>query len=773
MSNFLKFNFRDDNDYEYDEEEESQEIEEEELKDIHNYNEESCELSIKEIKEKKIEINKINKSESEYYINSKNNKENLEIRNDEENIEFNSHLRNIIDKDKITNTIIISKNVFFINIIKENIINFNILKNKKICYLVIEPIKAKNIYNSFNDKGKIKPLLMHKNNSKKMKNEYPNFRNQIKNSNLFILNPNILYKLSSIGFIKISDFGLILFDDCHLCDGNHNYNNIMQEFYFYYINEKINIELPNIIGFTNSLFKDNSDKSIILNKNKSGQILKNISENLNCQILVDPTYFSEKKENEENECNIEYIKVENYLKEKNKLEGINLILFKFFFEDMLNLYLKDYIKMYGETKELNNENIIIIKKKYLNLLKEKYISENFDKYNNIESKERSLHFLSQKSIFFKIFEEMQKYLINIIQNIDLEEIYLFFVKYNNLYEENYEKIKNKDQYLQKIYKKMIIIFGKCIHGFKRLMDKNIEYNTDRINKFIIKLNDIYNKNKNSKILIFVPNRKIANILYNYLNRNKKENYFKNKSKFIVGSNTKKEENSSLTLTTRTTISEIKQRIKEYNENKINILICTPSTLEYLGQTFSDYIIIFTDLSNTNNGFNKVKSKSKICNSNLIIFTDKDKKDDKTINEKDLEKNELKSLFLEGDKIKNLKDFKDLDFINNKRNDKLFYYYISETEAKLSLKNCMMIFNEINNLFISKGMKIIVEKKTENYKDKEQQFICYSNFNFKNENVTFTSRIYNDKQSAENECYMKYIIYLHQKKLIDNNFQVLI
>ena len=55
------------------------------------------------------------------------------------------------------------------NMIKENLINFNISKNKKICYLVIESIKAKNIFNSFNVKENIKSLLIQKITSKKIK----------------------------------------------------------------------------------------------------------------------------------------------------------------------------------------------------------------------------------------------------------------------------------------------------------------------------------------------------------------------------------------------------------------------------------------------------------------------------------------------------------------------------------------------------------------------------------------------------------------------------
>ena len=75
-----------------------------------------------------------------------------------------------------------------------------------------------------------------------------------------------------------------------------------------------------------------------------------------------------------------------------------------------------------------------------------------------------------------------------------------------------------------------------------------------------KLNYIYAINKNSKTLVFVPNRKVTSMLHNYLNRNKTENIFKNKSKFIVGNNVKIEENDLLSLAKRTSAFEIRKRI---------------------------------------------------------------------------------------------------------------------------------------------------------------------------------------------------------------------
>lgn len=404
----------------------------------------------------------------------------------------------------------------------------------------------------------------------------------------------------------------------------------------------------------------------------------------------------------------------------------------------------------------------------MEILHKKFISEDFIKYTKLESAERCLHFLPQRSLFFKVFEDMQKHLINIVQNVDLEEIYDFFEKYKNLYEINYKKQKesnDNDKYLEKQYRKMIIIFGTCEKAFKKLINEKIKYETDRINKFKNKLNNIYTRNKNAKTLIFVPNRKVASILHNYLNRDQNENIFKNKSKFIVGTNVKREENALLSLATRTSPFEVKERIKEYNENKINILICSPSTIEYLDSIECNNIILFDDFLNHHNNYKTIKGKAQMCNAELIILKeDSSKISDAEKVEKDIECSILKELFFEGDEIKNVKDFRDKNFMinKNKNSDKMVYYYISETEAKISLKNCMILFNEINNSYISKGFKIEIEKNSVKSENKEKPFICDTSFKYGNESIRFISNFYSDIQSAENECYMKYIIYLHQK-----------
>ena len=750
--------------------------------EINNFNSRNAEIEFNNNNysnnqpEKTINKNKesINKSFNNNIIEEKKN---IENKNDSDiNI-----LNLLIDKNKniFINSIIISQNNSFINDITNSSINFKLSQNKKICYLAPDTKSAQEIYERYKNNINIKTILLQKGKNKKNKNDLQSFSEQLKQNNLFIILPNILYKLLSIGFVKFSDFGLVIFEDCHLCDANNTYNLIMQEFYFYYFkfpSSKINPNtLPNVLGITPTPFKD---KPNIKNEQKGLEILKNISENLNCQIVVDPSIFD--VDNNLKEENYDIIPVKSIFQQKNKIDVINLLLMKYFFQPMVDFCLEDYLKLNGDKKELNQFNLKDIKKKYLSVIKEKFSTEIFEEYNNIETSQRTLHFLSENSIMFKAFEDMQKMLINIIQNGDMDEFYYFFDKCKELYQNN---LKNtNDLYQKKLYKKLIYLFAINKKVFENLKNKKMEYKTERLNEFMIKLNEIFTYNKNPKTLIIVNNRKMVNILYNVLNRNSPENInYRNKVQFLVGSNNKKEDNSNLTLSTRITMNEINERKKEYCENKINILICTIPALEYLTKEKCEHILVFSDMTQIKNDFEKIKEKVKNSKANLHIFSLESKINNINMilgNANSSDKNnknefaQLQKYFLDKNKkIKNPNNYINKNYIEEKHLEKNFYYYIANTEAKMSLKNCMLLFNEINNLYISKNIKINVKKNIQEI-NKESKFVCQCEFQWGNKSAKCTSNVYNDKQSAENECFLRYIIFLHKNKLIDDHFRIL-
>ena len=147
---------------------------------------------------------------------------------------------------------------------------------------------------------------------------------------------------------------------------------------------------------------------------------------------------------------------------------------KYFFEPMLDFCLEDYLKNHGDSKDLNEFNKKDIRKKYISVLKEKFSKELIEEYNNVETSERTIHFLSQNSSMFRTFEDIQKMIINIIQNFDVIEIYYLFEKYKELYEKNLEETNSYELYLKKLYKKLIYLFDINKKVFKCLIHAKIK-----------------------------------------------------------------------------------------------------------------------------------------------------------------------------------------------------------------------------------------------------------------------------------------------------------
>lgn len=613
-------------------------------------------------------------------------------------------------------------------------------------------------------------MILQGGKGKKMKNDYNKFTEFVRNIDIFIAIPDVFYKLLSIGFIKIYQFSLLFIDDCHLCEGNHPYNIIMQEFYYYYfyrekyLNIKNSFKLPNILGFTSSPF---SDKKTITNDNKYKQSLINISENLDCQIIISPKLFYNSLDEKNEDVYIDYIQVESHLKDKNNYTNLYKILSHYFIEKMIKLCINSFLTQ-NKNKNLfvNKEQIKSLAENYLHIINQKFFSVNFEEYVKIEANEKNLPFFSQNSYIFSIFEEMQKYLVIIMQNLDIQGIINIFYKYLNLYQNILNQKKIEDNKVINEIKYLIGIIKDCINAFEHLLKKNFSYQNDRLNKFSSYLNNIYSKNKDIKAIIFVPTRKLAYLLSEYINRN---NLYK--SEYIAGVNTKKEEYLYLSLSTKLTNNILTERIKRFNEGDTNILICTPSVIDNLQITKCDYIIIFNELSNSNWDYTRIKNLAINNKSKLIIFT---------LNENNIRNYFMKKI-IENDKImiffeQNdiMKDFRGKNYLEEKLENikKQSYYIIEETQAKVSMRNSMMIYNVINNWFLQQNKKLIIDKFIDEYFiDKIKKYKCKIELNEMFGGTKIFSHTYGDKQTSEFDCYLQLISFLHKIGIIDNNLKI--
>ena len=685
----------------------------------------------------------------------------LDLENNEKIFEY---LYEDIKQNKLKNSIIIlDKGEQSKNIYEKIINNFNVVttSNKninKICFLILDSKKldklSEDLKLAFTDK---KISILKGGKGKKMKSDYDVFKTYFEDSDIFIAIPDVFYKLLSIGFIKIYQFSLLFLDDCHTCEGNHPYNIIMQEFYYYYFYRyyslKIlnNYSLPNIIGFSDYDFLY---EKIINKDDKSKKYLTNISENLNCQIIISPKIL-EKNNNINNDENIEYIVVKNHLNNEN-IDIIYEVLKHYFIEKALELSFKNFI---SKNKKNNLE-----EKKVKNIMIEKYpnyIHQKFYLKNKEESIQNDIDIYVKNSNIFKIFEHILDYLILIFQNFDLDEIISLFNKYFILFENIIYTQKNSSESININLEEIKYFQGiikDCLKAFQHLLYKNIKYNNDRIIKLLSKLELIYNENKNSKIIIFVPFEKLAFLLNDILKRNK---YI---SEYIIDINTN-DDLSHFSLLSKTTYNLINEINQKYISGDINILVSTPSIIEFFDIDKCDYIIVFKELSNQIIDYTKIKKLSTNIRAKLIVFSTESMH---------IPKFESKSsVKFQNNEI--VKDFRRNDFIQDKIKmiEKNSYYFIEETHAKVSIKNSIMLFNDINNWFISQNIKIIVNKFMDEYfigKVKKYKFKIELDKKFGDTKIF--SHSFGDKQTSEGDGLLQLIGFLHKFGVIDNHLRII-
>ena len=715
----------------------------------------------------------INESNNSNLIGSKSTEYSSII--DFENNEkiFDYIIYNNKNEKKIKNSIIIVDETEQNKIIYEKIINnyYNI-KNKetnnnynKICFLILENKKLEKLCADLKLVFKNKKIsILQGGKGKKLKNDFDIFINVFKETDIFVAIPDVFYKLLSIGFIKIYQFSILFLNDCHLCEGNHPYNNIMQEFYYYYLYRhfelKININhsLPNIIGFSHNQFLYEK----IMNKDdKCIKLLTNLSENLNCQIIISPQILS-KNENNNNINNINNINIENieYIKTNNHLNNNNIdtiykILNHYFINKVLDLIINNHIKQKKQSEE--------IKKNYLDIIKKKFYSKDKEEYIKVKSLQKSINNLLKDSFIFHIFEDILKYLIYIFQNFDLEQIKELLKKYLIVLQNYLTVKKNEEENFKKLKEEIIFLIGiikDSINACEYLLNNKINYINDRYIKFISYIESInIINNKNAKILIIVSSRKLAFLLNELLNKKKY------KSDYIINTNTKNEKSIKISLLKESTYNIIEEINKKYNTDEINILICTSSIYDFIQINKCDYIIVFKLVGNLTNDYIKIKKLALEKKSKLIIIsTNTD--DIKNIFDKNLSNFENYEI---------VKDFRRNNFLEEKIQiiGKNNYYFIEETQAKVSIKNSIMLFNDINNWFITQNKKIIVDKFVDEFcVNKIKKYKCKIELDKTFGEIKIFSHSYGDKQSAEADCYLQLISFFHKYGTIDNNLRII-
>ena len=670
-------------------------------------------------------------------------------------------------------------------------------KNIKIIFLVCDTALIEQQKNTISLNLNLEVGTIQGKKNKKAKSDLITFRKMWESYNIFVAIPSIVYKLLSKGFLKISEISMIIFDECHHTNADHPYNKIMTEFYFFYKkhpNKKDfkNIKLPVIIGLTASPLKSGIKGTI-------GESAKNameaLSENLDCCFVIDPDMINgeniDKNVKEGKEIfNEDYFIPVNPQNSSENYNDLMNIIYEFF-EQLLKISLTDLKKRDKEFKENDNEFI----EDYKNYISSKFNSDNLSEYNMIVETNSYLYSLRNKSPFFYVFEQIQRQIFMIINNLCLDSVILFFNRLTEIYQElifsnsDFEYNSNNSYFVNSIddndddylydnscftldeLTQLNSIFMNTKYNLIKLKEgKN--YICDKLLQMYKKIDEIYKTKNDSKIIIFIGNRIVAYFLSPVLSEYLSKTNPNIKCKEIIGLN-KRKTNKGTILTQSTTLNELNKTISDFNNNAINILIGTSAVEEGLDIQTCNGVMVFVELM-TVKSYIQMKGRARVKNSKFYLFTNSVENTVKRINEFIEIRNKMKEFF----KNDICKDFRRKKFIKLKNEIKpIIFNKISH--AKLSLSNSTEFFNEIKQQMSNNNIKLNYEIKIEKVKSKTIDFEYIGTLKIKDTNLKIVKngkgKDYKTKQmisktAVERDCHFHLLELLYNGNYLDEHFK---
>ena len=688
---------------------------------------------------------------------------------------------NIKDKIRLRNNL---NNKSLVNLKENN----KIFKHKTKCiFLVTESILVeqqknqlkKNLENTINTE-QIKSAKY------KSKKEFNKFWEE---STVFISTPVILFNLLSYGYLKISDIDLLIFDECHHADKKSAYFLIMNEFYFFHKeSEEYKLpKLPQILGLTASPLKKKIKQDIEIT---GRQALENISNNLNCEMVIDPDvmeYNYDELNKDDNIKNInsadakrEYVEVQNH-KNLVTYQLVENLLIEFLYNKITDLCFKKYPLL-----------AIVKKEDYYKYIKEKAKCQDVMEYNKITAKEQELFELRIKYPLFNVLEKLQRQVLMIVENLDFESIENLIKEYMEMYKNEWNKLfKEKDEIKKNKKFEIEMEEIKKLHGiFKKFLEiskeNSIFYTSPRLEQLKEKIKEIVDKDikytNNHRIIIFVQNRIVSELLSKFINNylDKEFNFSKEtrrnqkeyKCNYVVGVNKSKNQNA---FNSSISISKLNENLEDFKKGNCQILIGTSTVEEGIDVSQCDYVIVYT-LLKTAKSYIQMKGRARKANATFSIFTEN--------------KNQM---------IQSIKDFVDLiifirkqfnnnsilkDFRTNLNKRKFIlqknedYFVIKNTMAKVTINNAKMIYNEIMQRVYIKDPSL---EKVETYEEKRMSDLSGSPlyykciFRIRSRLIKFDhkSDYKTNKDISFNNCLVWFIWYMHEVEILDDNLNILL
>ena len=677
--------------------------------------------------------------------------------------------------------------------------NVQIDKNKKIIFFVCDTALINQQKKHIEEILKIQVGTIQGKKDKKSKRDYEDFIKKWNSFNIFVAIPSIIYKILSCGFINIFQITMLIFDECHHADSDHPYNKIMDEFYFYYkknkaIDESI-FHLPRIYGLTASPMKTringNSHQTVAY------QALIKLSENLDSVVIIDPEtlnfdgIINEFDENDEYKNEYVEIKPQVDMQEYKKLIDE---LYKNFFIIMASQSFTNFPEKYQQYS--SNDCL----KTYLDYVIEKFKVSNLVNYNNICQNNSQLYNLKNYNRVLYIFEKIQRHIFLILENLCLDSLIIYFDKliqiYNKLYQikekEEEEENENSDNDSSSLNNcnsneedeedeegvlklesddilKLKNIFEKINNYLKLKKGKGeLFYTSDRLNKLYYTINKLFENDKNAKFIIFITNRIVAHILNPTLSRYLEEKFPDKKSQEIIGLNKRNKSQSSLTLAPTITLNKLNQIVKDFNENKFDILIGTSAVEEGLDIQSCNAVISLAEIQ-TPKSYIQMKGRARKTNSRFYIFSySKEETTSKVRNFLEIQK-KMRELF--NDDIK--KDFRRNNYIYSKK--EFVCHFDPDTHSKLTLGNVSIFYNDIKQQIDLCEVKFIPKITIENVKNViPSKFIGKISLNtdlkkIKN-GLSYKTNMCSSKDEAIKKCQFWLLIGLIQTGYLDKHLK---
>lgn len=763
------------------------------------------------------------------YQNNKRS-ENKEVLSKKQTLKPRDYQQKIFDRAKDQNSIIYvetGKGKTFISImLMANFLGIdisnpsndkkNIDKNKKIIFFVCDTALIEQQKKAISSILDIEVGTIQGKKNKKSKSDSEFFKKMWDSLNIFVAIPSIIYKILSCGFIKMEDISMLIFDECHHTSDEHPYNKIMNEFYFFYKRKKPKdkIKYPRIYGLTASPLKKGLKGSIEASIYKA---MEKLCENLDSVIIIDP---------EMNNSNAKMMKpgesIEQYLKDDAYIEVKPHTDMEEFKKVVIQIYNSCYYELisigffYLEKKfpELCKNNIV---EQYQNYSKVRIKTHNLEEYNIITEKHIDLYNLRKKSPIFLIFEKLQRQIFMILENLCLDSLILYFYNLTEIYHKLYiqkideEKcnlsnisIKNSESSEESSYqllnsenndekdseysnendndlidvkdlnssiiKDIENVFSKTYQNLKELKEKGKNYCSDRLQKLYIKINDLFQKNDQSKFIIFIANRIVAHYLHPELNIYLKNNFNNKQCKEIIGIN-KRKTDSGTTLTPSLTLKQMNEIIKQFNDDEFNILIGTSAIEEGLDIQSCNAVLALVELR-TPKSFIQIKGRARKSNSDFIIFTNS-AKEGKIKIEKFLKIGQKMNELFKNDIVK---DLRRKNYIMAKED--FIYIFDEHTHSKLTMGNITIFYNEITQQIKISGIKFDVNPKITKIKsnNKMSEFEYNAKVSLKTDlndiQKNFPRELgnFNSKDNAVKMCYFYVLDVLKNNKYLDHHLK---